>query len=93
MDTIEKLIQRIRKTQHGFLDIQKAADKVVAGHANKESLCISKSARASIITERWDAPYTPSQPLNMAGDARDDVCNPRGFSAALEMTESEIAQD
>jgi 3-methyladenine DNA glycosylase AlkC len=49
MDTIEKLIQRIRKTQHGFLDIQKAADKVVAGHANKESLRISKQLFASEI--------------------------------------------
>jgi len=29
----------------------------------------------------------------MADDARDDVYNPIGFSAALEMTESEIAQD
>ena len=49
MDTIEKLIQRIRETQHGFLDIQKAADEVVAGHANKESLRISKQLFASEI--------------------------------------------
>ena len=30
MDTIEKLIQRVQKTQHGFLDIQNAATEVVA---------------------------------------------------------------
>jgi len=38
MDTIEKLIQRAEKTQHGFLDIRKAADEVVAGNAAQDSL-------------------------------------------------------
>lgn len=42
METIEKLIQRVQKTQHGFLDIQKAADEVVAGHAAGESLRLAK---------------------------------------------------
>jgi 3-methyladenine DNA glycosylase AlkC len=49
MYTIQTLIQRVRKTQHGFLDIQKAADEVVAGHAAKESLRIAKQLIASEI--------------------------------------------
>jgi 3-methyladenine DNA glycosylase AlkC len=48
MDTIQALIQRVRKTQHGFLDIQKAADVVVA-HPAKESLRIAKQLFASEI--------------------------------------------
>jgi 3-methyladenine DNA glycosylase AlkC len=49
MDMIEKLIQRVQKTQHGFLDIQKAADKVVVGQADKENLRIAKKLFASDI--------------------------------------------
>ena len=39
---IEKLIQRVQKTQHGFLDIQKAADEVADGQPAEESLRIAK---------------------------------------------------
>jgi HEAT repeat protein len=42
METIENLIQRVQKTQHGFLDIQKTADEVIAGHAAGESLRLAK---------------------------------------------------
>jgi len=49
MDMIEKLIQRVQKTQHGFLDIQKAADEVVVGQADKENLRIAKELFASDI--------------------------------------------
>ena len=49
MDTIQTLIQRVRKTQHGFLDIQQAADEVVAEHPAKESLRIAKQLFASEI--------------------------------------------
>ena len=42
MDTIEKLIQRVQKTQHGFLDIQNAADEVADGQPAEESLRIGK---------------------------------------------------
>lgn len=49
MDTIRKLIQRVRKTEHGFLDIQKAADEIVAGQTAKESLFIAKQLFASEI--------------------------------------------
>lgn len=41
MDGIEKLIQRVRKTQHGFLEIQKTADEVVDGQPADESLRIA----------------------------------------------------
>jgi len=49
MDTIEKLIQRVRKTQHGFLDIQKAADEIVVRQPAEESLRIAKQLFASEI--------------------------------------------
>lgn len=49
MDTIENLIKRVQKTQHGFLDIQKAADEVFAGHTAKESLRLAKKLFASEI--------------------------------------------
>ena len=49
IDTIEKLIQRVQKTQHGFLDIQKAADEVYTGHSAKENLRIAKQLFTSEI--------------------------------------------
>jgi len=42
MDIIEKLAQRVRKTRHGFLDIQKAADEVIAEQTLEECLRIAK---------------------------------------------------
>ena len=42
MDDMEKLIRRVRKTQHGFLDIQKAANEVVDERSEKENLRIAK---------------------------------------------------
>lgn len=42
MDTIEKLIQQAQKTKHGFLDIQKTADKIVDDLPQKESLRTAK---------------------------------------------------
>ena len=47
METIENLIRRVQKTQHGFLDIQKAADEVVAAHAAGESLRLARQLFAS----------------------------------------------
>ncbi|MFH2040487.1 MAG: DNA alkylation repair protein [Chloroflexota bacterium] len=41
MNTIDGLVQRVLKTQHGFLDIQKAADEVFAGEPVKKSLAIA----------------------------------------------------
>ena len=49
MEAIEELIQRVRKTQHGFKDIQKAADEVVADHPAKESLRSAKQLFTSEI--------------------------------------------
>ncbi len=49
MDTIDKLIQRVQKTQHGFLDIQKAADEIADGQPAEESLRIAKQLFTSEI--------------------------------------------
>lgn len=46
---IQTLIQQVQKTQHGFLDIQKVADEVVATQPAKESLRIAKQLFASEI--------------------------------------------
>jgi HEAT repeat protein len=42
MDTIENLIQRVQKTEHGFLYIQKAAAEAVEGRSAEEGLRIAK---------------------------------------------------
>ncbi len=49
MDVIEKLIQRAQKTQHGFLDIQKAANEVVDEQPAEDSLRIAKQLFKSEI--------------------------------------------
>jgi 3-methyladenine DNA glycosylase AlkC len=49
MDIIERLIQRAQKTQHGFLDIQKAANKVVDEQPIEESLRIARQLFTSEI--------------------------------------------
>jgi 3-methyladenine DNA glycosylase AlkD len=49
MHKIEKLIQRVQKTQHGFLDIQKAADEVADGQPAQESLRVAKQLFASDV--------------------------------------------
>ena len=49
MDMIQKLIQRVQKTQHGFLDIQRTADEVVAEHAAKESVRLARQLFTSEI--------------------------------------------
>ena len=41
MDDPEKLIRRVRRTQHGFLDIQKASNEVVDAKTAEESLRIA----------------------------------------------------
>lgn len=46
---IEKLIQRVQQTQHGFLDTQKAADEVADGQPAEESLRIAKQLFTSEI--------------------------------------------
>ena len=42
MDDEEQLIRRVRKTRHGFLDIQKAATEIVDERSDEEGLRIAK---------------------------------------------------
>ena len=49
MDPIEKYVQRVQKSQYGFLDIQKAADEIVAAYPADESLRMAEALFASGI--------------------------------------------
>ena len=49
MDLIEELIQRVQKTQHGFLDIQKVADEVVDSNTAKDSTGLARELYASEV--------------------------------------------
>lgn len=49
MDAIEKLIQRVQKTRHGFTDIKRAADEITAGNTTKDSLRLAKKLFASEV--------------------------------------------
>src|SRR5688500_2340504 len=46
-EEIEALIERVRKTEHGFTDIRRAADEVMAGHTPAESLEMAYTLFAS----------------------------------------------
>ncbi len=48
-DMVERIIKRVRKTQHGFIDIQKAADEVVADNGVKDSMRIAKALYSSEV--------------------------------------------
>lgn len=48
MDTLEQLIQRVRATQHGFSDIRRAADGVIADSA-RDSLGIAQQLLTSEV--------------------------------------------
>nr|MDQ3588901.1 DNA alkylation repair protein [Actinomycetota bacterium] len=49
MDVVEKLIQRVQKSAHGFTDIKRAADEVVAGNATQDSLRMAETLFASEV--------------------------------------------
>lgn len=49
IDTVDKLIRRVRKTQHGFAEIQAAADEAVAANGVKDSMRIAKALYASEV--------------------------------------------
>jgi len=49
MEVIEELISRVQKTEHGFKDIQKAADEVLADHSAEESLRLAEQLFVSEI--------------------------------------------
>lgn len=51
MTVIPSLIQRVQKTQHGFTDIQKAADEVFDSHSKVETLSLAKELFASEIPQ------------------------------------------
>jgi len=42
MNTVQSLIERVQKTQHGFLDIQKASEEVFVSHSVAETLQVAK---------------------------------------------------
>ena len=46
---MEKLIERVQKSQHGFLDIQKAADEIVTGTSAGESYHLAQRLFSSEI--------------------------------------------
>ena len=49
MDALEKLIQRVQGTPHGFTDIKRAADEVATGNATQDSLQMAKKLLASEV--------------------------------------------
>jgi len=49
MNTVPSLIRRVQKTQHGFLDIQKASEEVFASHSAAETLSLAKELFASDV--------------------------------------------
>lgn len=49
MNSIDQIIQRVKKTQHGFGDIRTAATEIVAEHSRTESLRIAKTLFTSEV--------------------------------------------
>lgn len=49
MSRLKSLIQRVQKTQHGFTDIQKAAEEIFASHGKTEVLRLAKELFASEV--------------------------------------------
>lgn len=49
MGTIDELVKRVQKSQHSFLDIQKAADEIIAAYPADESLRTAEALFASEI--------------------------------------------
>jgi hypothetical protein len=48
---IKSLIQRVRKTEHGFTDILRAAEEVFAGHRKAETFSLAKELFASEVNQ------------------------------------------
>jgi HEAT repeat protein len=49
MDTIERLIERAQKTQHGFRDIRAAADEVIRAYTPEDSIRLARKLFASKV--------------------------------------------
>ncbi len=47
MNTTQVLLQCVKKTEHGFIDIQRASEEVFANHSTAETLQIAKELFAS----------------------------------------------
>jgi len=76
METIEELIQRVQKTRHGFLDIQKAADEVVRTRSREASPCRQLLLRRSTRYARWHLhPGTSGSPLKESSLSQ-EACEP-----------------
>jgi hypothetical protein len=55
MTSTDQIIQRVKKTQHGFGDIRAAAGEIVAGHSRAESLRMAKTLFASEVHQAREA--------------------------------------
>jgi 3-methyladenine DNA glycosylase AlkC len=51
MNSIVPLVQRVQKTQHGFADIQKAAEEVFASNNKSETLSLAKELFTSDVPQ------------------------------------------
>jgi 3-methyladenine DNA glycosylase AlkD len=51
VNTIQSLIQRVQKTQHGFTDILKASDEIFASHSAAETLQMAKELFESDVPQ------------------------------------------
>lgn len=51
MELVERFIQRVQKTQHGFTDIRAAADEVIAVTAPKQTIGLAKKLFASNVRQ------------------------------------------
>ena len=49
MDTIYFLIRRVKKTKHGFIDIQEASEEIFANHSSAETLRLAKELYKSDV--------------------------------------------
>jgi 3-methyladenine DNA glycosylase AlkD len=49
MNTIPSLIQRVQKTEHGFIDIQNASEEIFASHSAEETLRLAKELYKSDV--------------------------------------------
>jgi 3-methyladenine DNA glycosylase AlkC len=49
MDTVQSLIARAQKTEHGFIDIQAASEEIFASHSAAETLRLAKELFASEV--------------------------------------------
>ena len=49
MNTVQSLIHRVQKTEHGFIDIQNASEEIFASHSSAETLRLAKELYKSDV--------------------------------------------